>query len=72
MGLLVLIFGLVLLLGAHIFVTFRKLRALAIEELGNGYRILFSLFALAGLALIIWGYGEYRAHEWVQVWTPPP
>ena len=72
MGLLVLIFGLVLLLGAHIFVTFRKLRALAIEELGNGYRILFSLFALAGLALIIWGYGEYRAHEWVKVWTPPP
>ncbi len=72
MGLLVLIFGLVLLLGAHVFVTFRKARAAAIDELGRGYRLLFSLFALAGLALVIWGYSEYRAHEWVQVWTPPP
>jgi uncharacterized membrane protein len=72
MGLLVLIFGLILLLGAHVFVTFRKWRAAAIEELGHGYRILFSLIALAGFALIVWGYGEYRAHEWVQVWTPPP
>ena len=72
MGLLVLIFGLILLLGAHLFVTFRKLRALAIDELGRGYRAVFSLFALAGLALIIWGYGEYRAHEWLQVWNPPP
>ena len=72
MGLLVLIFGLVLLLGAHVFVTFRKLRAMAIEELGRGYRAVFSVFALAGLALIVWGYGEYRAHEWVQVWNPPP
>jgi len=72
MGLLVLIFGLVLLLGAHVFVTFRKLRAAAIEELGHGYRIVFSLFALAGLVLIIWGYSEYRAHEWMQVWMPPP
>ncbi|MEJ2433272.1 MAG: NnrU family protein [Pseudolabrys sp.] len=71
MGLLVLIFGLVLLLGSHVFVTFRKLRALAIEELGCGYRIVFSLFALAGLALVAWGYGEYSAHEWVQVWRPP-
>jgi len=72
MGLLVLIFGLILLLGAHVFVTFRKWRAAAIDELGHGYRILFSVFAIAGLALIIWGYGEYRAHEWVQVWNPPP
>jgi uncharacterized membrane protein len=72
MGLLVLIFGLLLLLGANVFVTFRKARAAAIDELGRGYRILFSLFALAGLALVIWGYSEYRAHEWMQVWTPPP
>jgi uncharacterized membrane protein len=72
MGLLVLIFGLVLLLGAHVFITFRKWRAAAIDELGRAYRAVFSVVALAGLALIVWGYGEYRAHEWVQVWTPPP
>ena len=27
--------------------------------------------ALAGLALIVWGYGQYRAHELIQLWSPP-
>jgi len=72
MGLIALIIGLIVLLGAHIFVTFRGARAKAIAQCGqNGYRILFTLVSLAGLALIVWGYGEYRAHEWLQLWTPP-
>ena len=72
MGLLILIIGLVVLLGAHVFVTFRAARANLMARLGqNGYRALFSIIAIIGLALIIWGYGEYRAHEWVQVWSPP-
>jgi len=72
MGLLILFLGLLVLLGAHVFVTFRGARARMIENLGqNGYRALFSIIAIIGLALIIWGYGEYRAHEWVQVWSPP-
>ena len=72
MGLLILIIGLVVLLGAHVFVTFRAARANLMARLGqNGYRALFSIVAIVGLALIIWGYGEYRAHEWVQVWSPP-
>jgi uncharacterized membrane protein len=72
MGLLVLIIGLIVFFAAHTFVTFRGARAAAIERLGlTFYRALFALFALAGLALIIWGYGEYRAHEWVQIWSPP-
>lgn len=72
MGLTTLVIGLIVLLGAHVFVTFRGARAKAIEELGQGgYRILFTFVSLAGLALIVWGYGEYRAHEWVQIWTPP-
>jgi uncharacterized membrane protein len=71
MGLAILIIGLIVLLGAHVFVTFRKTRARLIERLGHGYRALFALVSLAGLALIVWGYGEYRAHEWVQIWTPP-
>jgi uncharacterized membrane protein len=72
MGLLILILGLVVLLGDHVFVTFRGARARMIEQLGqNGYRALFSIVAIIGLALVIWGYGEYRAHEWVQVWSPP-
>jgi uncharacterized membrane protein len=72
MGLLILIVGLLILLGAHIFVTLRDARAGLIAQVGqNGYRVLFSVVSIAGLALVIWGYGEYRAHEWIQVWSPP-
>jgi uncharacterized membrane protein len=73
MGLIALIVGLIVLIGAHVFVTFRDARAQAIAQLGQGgYRILFTLVSLAGLFFVVWGYGEYRAHEWVQLWTPPP
>ena len=73
MGLLILIVGLVVMLGAHVFVTFRKTRDGAIGVLGpNGYRAAFSLVSLVGLALIVWGYAEYRAGEWIQIWSPPP
>jgi uncharacterized membrane protein len=72
MGLAILIFGLVVLLGAHVFVTFREHRASLIARLGQGgYRGLFSIVSLIGLALIVWGYGAYRAHEWLQIWSPP-
>jgi uncharacterized membrane protein len=72
MGLLILVIGLVVLLGAHVFVTFREARARLIAQLGqNGYRALFSVVAIVGLALIVWGYGDYRAHEWIQIWSPP-
>jgi len=68
MGLAILVLGLIIFLGTHVFVTFRDTRARLIARLGHGYRALFALVAIAGLALIIWG---YRAHEWIQVWSPP-
>lgn len=71
MGLLTLILGLVVLLGAHVFVTFRAPRAALIARLGQGYRALFALVSLVGLVLVIWGFGEYRAHGWIQIWSPP-
>jgi uncharacterized membrane protein len=72
MGLLILIVGLVVMLGAHVFVTFREARAGAIARLGqSGYRIGFSLVSLVGLALIVWGFGEYRAQGYIPVWSPP-
>lgn len=71
MGLGVLILGLIVFLGAHTFVTFHDARTAAMARLGHGYRALFALVALAGLALIIYGYGQYRAHDWVQIWSPP-
>lgn len=71
MGLLILILGLIVFLGAHVFVTMRDARASAIARLGQGYRALFALVALAGFAMIVWGFGQYRAEGWVQVWSPP-
>ena len=71
MGLGVLILGLIVFLGAHTFITFRDARAAAIARLGLGYRALFALVAFAGLVLIVYGYGQYRAHDLIQVWSPP-
>ncbi len=71
MGLAILVLGLIVFIGAHSFVGFRDARARAIAKLGHGYRALFGLVSLAGLALIVWGYAEYRAHGWIQLWSPP-
>jgi uncharacterized membrane protein len=71
MGLSILILGLIVLLGAHTFVTFREARAAAIERFGPRYRALFALVALIGLVLIVWGFAQYRTTSWIQVWTPP-
>ena len=72
MGLLILVVGLLVFFATHVFVTFRGARAGAIDTLGQyGYRALFALVSTVGLALIVWGYGQYRAHELIQVWSPP-
>jgi uncharacterized membrane protein len=53
MGLAVEILGLVLFLGAHVFVTMRERRAALISRIGFGpYRGLFSLVAIIGVVLI--------------------
>lgn len=72
MGLFVLIVGLAVFLGSHLFVTKRDARADLISRLGaNGYRVAFSVVSLIGLALIVWGFAEYRAAGWIDVWQPP-
>ncbi len=72
MGLAVLIVGLVVFIGSHVFVTQRKARAALIARTGEGpYKVLFSVVALVGLVLIVWGFAHYRVEGWVQVWTPP-
>src|SRR6476659_615879 len=72
MGLSILILGLLVFLGMHVFVSFRDARTDVIARVGPAvYRGVFALASLAGLALIVWGYGLYRAHEWIQVWSPP-
>ena len=72
MGLAILILGLAIFIANHIFVTFRSERAALIKRLGmNGYRALFSLVSIIGLALIVWGYSRYRAEGLIPVWSPP-
>jgi len=72
MGLSVMILGLVLFLGIHLFITNRDARADLIARIGEGgYKIAFSLVSVVGLALIVWGYASYRANGWIDVWYPP-
>jgi uncharacterized membrane protein len=72
MGLAVMILGLVLFLGLHTLPAQRELRAQAIASFGEGgYKIGYALLSLLGLALIIWGFGHYRATGWIDVWDPP-
>jgi uncharacterized membrane protein len=71
MGLAILVLGLVVFLATHVFVTFRDQRARLMARLGVGYRVLFGLVAIVGIALIVWGYGDYRAQGLIPVWSPP-
>jgi uncharacterized membrane protein len=72
MGLAVLIVGLVIFVANHLFVTRREARAAAIARVGKPvYFVLFGLISLVALALIVWGYASYRAHEWIELWQPP-
>jgi uncharacterized membrane protein len=73
MGLALLILGLAIFLGAHVFTTLRDTRAELVKRLGPGpYKGLYSLVAAIGFVLIIVGFGQYRAGGWVDIWYPPP
>jgi len=72
MGLGILVLGLAIFHANHLFVTMRDARAGAIARIGLPlYRVLFSLASTIGLVLIVWGFAEYRAHGWIDVWQPP-
>jgi uncharacterized membrane protein len=69
---LLLILGLVLVIGTHVVTMNRGLRADLQGKLGlNGYRAVYSLVSLIGLAVLVHGYGQYRATGWIDVWQPP-
>ena len=64
--------GLVLFFAAHILTTLRTVRATVVGRLGEGpYKGLYSLVSLAGLVLIVWGFGRYRSGGYISVWDPP-
>lgn len=67
-----LIVGLIVFFAAHSFTTLREARAGLVARLGEGpYKIAHSLVSLAGLVLIIWGFGTYRAEGYIPLWDPP-
>ena len=69
---LVLTLGIVLLLGVHSVSTFREVRGRLIERFGLWpFKGAYSLLALLGFALIVWGFSHYRAAGLIQVWAPP-
>ncbi len=68
----VLIAGLIVFLGLHgVRVYADDWRSRSIARLGEGaWKGLYALGSLAGLALIVWGFGAARADP-VPLWTPP-
>jgi uncharacterized membrane protein len=72
MGLAVEILGLVLFLGAHVFVSMRNRREVLISSMGRGaYLGLFSLVSIVGLVLIGFGFAWYRTAGFIPLWYPP-
>jgi uncharacterized membrane protein len=72
MGLALEILGLVIFLGAHVFVSLRNERAVLMKKIGEWpYRGLFSLVAVIGVALTAYGFAHYRASGLIAVWSPP-
>lgn len=66
---LLLVLGLALFLGGHLFTRVRDRRAALIARLGEGpYKGLYSLVTTLGLVLIVLG---WRAAPFTPLWTPP-
>jgi uncharacterized membrane protein len=67
-----LILGIILFLGAHSMKIAAPVRAGLIARIGEKpYRGLYSAVSLIGFGLIAWGFHDYRAGAWQQVWVPP-
>lgn len=72
MGLAILMAGIVVFLAPHVLTALRGPRQALIDRIGEGaYKGLYSLVSLAGLAAIVYGYAQYRAAGYVQLWSPP-
>jgi uncharacterized membrane protein len=64
--------GLVLFIAIHLLTTRRAARAALIDRLGEKvYKGAYSAVAIVGLALVVYGFGAYRASGYVEIWHPP-
>jgi uncharacterized membrane protein len=72
MGLALLVLGLILFLGPHVFVTMRDQRAMLVQRMGEWpYKGLFAVVSMAGLYLTGKGFGMYRDAGTIGIWYPP-
>jgi uncharacterized membrane protein len=72
MGLAIMIIGLAVFLGSHTLVTLRPQRAALIARIGERpYKALFALVSLVGILLIGYGFAQYRAAGYINIWMPP-
>jgi uncharacterized membrane protein len=64
--------GLLVFLGAHVFTTMRVARAGVVAKIGEGpYKGLYSLVSVSGLFMIGYGFALWRAEGSPQIWYPP-
>jgi hypothetical protein len=74
LGMALLVGGLALFIGVHLIPMLPRLRAGLMERLGGGpYRGLFSLASIAGVVLIVMGYGRMQGlgRGNPELWVPP-
>jgi len=68
----VLVAGIAIFLGIHSLSMFPHTRRSLIAYLGAGpFKGVYSLIALGGLGMIMFGFSRYRAAGMIPVWTPP-
>jgi uncharacterized membrane protein len=64
--------GLLVFIAAHGFSTLRAPRAAVIARIGEGpYKVLYALVSIAGVLMIGYGFGAWRARGPVELWNPP-
>lgn len=72
MGLVILLVGLAIFLGSHVFVAQREARAELIKRMGEAaYKAAFSVVSALGIVLIVWGFAAYRASGYIEIWSAP-
>jgi uncharacterized membrane protein len=72
MGLLVLVLGLILFLGPHVFVTMRPQRDALVKRIGEWpYKGLFAVVSIIGLYVIGKGFAMYYEAGPIVLWSPP-
>jgi uncharacterized membrane protein len=64
--------GLLIFLGAHVFTTMRVARAGVVEKIGEGpYKGLYSVISIIGLFMVGYGFAAWRMEGSPQLWYPP-